>query len=185
MTEGRLRPAQRLARQARGESLDAADAGAALMAELNEAALVEAEELAADAARIVPEPPLRGGRHSGDLAAEMARRVAQVNGEPDHYAAEPVYLPDPELEATGPEDTLFGPLALTYSAEQRHLAAWELYKELADLRARETAESDLPQRLEELHADNGHGYCRGCGHGDNGAYTTLVAACLTRIEMDR
>ncbi len=44
---------------------------------------------------------------------------------------------DEVLHTVGPdlsvpaEDMLLGPMAVTYSAEDRHLAAWALYRELA------------------------------------------------------
>jgi hypothetical protein len=149
------------------------------------------------------------------MAAEVARRVtqarAQANGgaveQPEEHVLsrgeyaeimtqragpddEPVTKAyaegvSSEQAATAPEDILFGPLAVLHTPEERHLAAWEIYQELVRVIEGGRNETDLPERLLALHADNGHGYCQGCGRGDNGAFLVRVETCLTRIEMDR
>lgn len=82
---------------------------------------------------------------------------------------------------TAPEEVLFGPLALVYTPEQRHLAAWDIYQAYLVLAA--ATHTDLPERLVALHGDNGHGWCMGCGV-IQGGYAVRLDECRSLALLD-
>jgi hypothetical protein len=170
MSSGELRPAQRMARQRRGDSMDASEAAGALLREISAQQAEEAAERQVD----------------GALAAQIAE-AAQTRAAPRPVrGGHPLVEFEPEdTDVEAPEDILFGPMATIRSSEERHLAAWELYTELRELRERGTNDTDLPARLLTLHSDNGNGWCQGCGRNDNGGYAVSIETCATRIEMDQ
>jgi hypothetical protein len=81
-------------------------------------------------------------------------------------------------------EALFSPMAGCYDAAEKHLAAyalWQDYEQATADGATPVAGDDLLAALEKLHADNGHGWCRGCGVSpEQGGYTTKLPDCPTR-----
>lgn len=78
-------------------------------------------------------------------------------------------------------DVLFGPHSATFDAIAHHWAAWELYL-LLDAATGE--DGGLAGAIKNLHADNGYGYCTGCGTNETGIYLTSLADCPTLALLE-
>ena len=73
-------------------------------------------------------------------------------------------------------EVLFGPHNATIDATEKHYAAFELWNRYVRASAEDSA---LAVSLAELHADNGYGFCTGCGHDERDIYLVPLDQCLT------
>jgi hypothetical protein len=83
----------------------------------------------------------------------------------------------PELDADAAAEVLFGPHAVTFDEQERHWAAWALFRQLIEANPIGELEA-LVTRVLELHSDDGDGGCAGCGFTEGG-YRVAIADCPT------
>lgn len=136
----------------------------------------------------------------GELSAAQVEEDVPAKEEAPDYSSEYLadYVPgnDDEGEIQGQPvrqsvqdaaEVLFGPHASLNSAEDKHAAAWTLYLELSELQLNEPdpglVQGDL-EALQALHADNGNGYCLGCGQNPDGGYVRQHAECPTMAILE-